>query len=108
MRLNLIPTAVLAALAVASVAAPANAGVLNEVPTAWRLENYAGDNLVIWFTSANPECTNGKMSMSTSMTVEDRNRIWSTVLAAKLANRKVGLSYGGSGDFCVVSSVFID
>ncbi|WP_143093703.1 hypothetical protein [Caulobacter sp. UNC279MFTsu5.1] len=83
--------------------------MLIELPTAWRLENYANENIVIWFTGASAVgCTNGRLAPDSAMSAQDRSRLWSLVLSAKLSNRKVGLSYSGTGNACVITSFFID
>lgn len=99
--------AVLIALGLGA-AAPVSAEVLIENPAAWRLEDYGGGNVVIWFTGARPVCTNGRLALGATMGADERNRLWSTVLSAKLSGRQVGLSYTGSGDNCVVASFFIE
>lgn len=59
------------------------------IPNAWRLETYVGGtgtNVVLWFTGS--PCTNGGIQMS-NPSEQDKNRLWATVLAAKLANRRM-------------------
>lgn len=60
------------------------------IPNAWRMETYVGgagsNNVMLWFTGS--PCTNGGIQMS-SPSEQDKNRLWATVLAAKLANRRM-------------------
>jgi len=61
------------------------------VPTAWRLENYAGNNVVVWGAGA-PECT-GNISFDNNGTADDRNRFWATIMTGKTAGKKVFIYY---------------
>ncbi|MGR4867066.1 hypothetical protein [Caulobacter sp. LARHSG274] len=100
-RLRLAFVAICAA---AAFATPAFAGSIEEFPTGWRLQNYNGAYVVVFFTGAS-DCTMGSIRMTG--TADDVNRFWSTVLAAKLANRKLGVIYSGGGSSCVVDSFYI-
>lgn len=64
-----------------------------EVPTAWRLENYVGNSVVAWFTSAT--CTGGvsQIHFGADATTDDKNRFWSLVMTAKVTNKKVAIYY---------------
>jgi hypothetical protein len=95
----------LAAIAATVVCAgPAFAGSIEEFPSGWRLQNYNSTYVVIFFTGAT-DCTMGSIRMTG--TTDDVNRFWSTVLSAKLANRKLGVIYSGSGSSCTVDSFYI-
>ena len=75
---------------VARPAAEAAVVSMVAVPNAWRMETYVGaaggNNVMLWFTGS--PCTNGSLQMS-SPSEQDKNRLWATVMAAKLANRRM-------------------
>lgn len=63
-----------------------------EVPTAWRPENYTGNGVVAWFTSA--ACSNGnQIHFGSDATTDDKNRFWSVAMTAKIASKKVFVYY---------------
>lgn len=64
---------------------------MSDVPTTWRLENYPGGVVTVWFTPS--PCTNGGLNFPPNTTLADVNRFWSLILAAKLSNRKVFVYY---------------
>jgi hypothetical protein len=64
---------------------------ISDVPTNWRLENYPGGPVQLWFTPS--PCTNGGMTLPVGATPADMNRLWALILAAKLSNRKVFVYY---------------
>jgi hypothetical protein len=64
---------------------------INQVPTGWKLENYPGNGVVLWHAA--PECSNGKLALPTSATADDRQRFWSLVLSAIVANHKLFVRY---------------
>ncbi len=82
----------------------ASAGQIEEVPSAWRLQNYNSTYVVVFFTGAT-DCTMGSIRMTG--TNDDINRFWSTVLSAKLANRKLGVVYSGTASSCTIDSFYI-
>jgi hypothetical protein len=57
----------------------------------WRVENYANDQVVIWFAST--PCTNGQLTFPSTFTKSDLNRFWATVTAAKVSGAKMFLYY---------------
>ncbi len=73
-----------------------------EVPTAWKLENYRGDEVVSWYTSSS--CINGKISFSNNASVEDKNRFWSVIMVGKTARKKVFVRYDSTTDNCEINS----
>ena len=81
------------ALALACMTSPvlASSNVIAAVPIAWRLENYVGNNVVVWGAGA-PECT-GNISFDSNATVDDRNRFWATIMTGKAAAKKVFIYY---------------
>lgn len=97
------------AAAVLAGGAPASAEeILVESPANWRLQNYVSNNVVIWFTGAQAQgCTSGQLTFP-GATSDDLNRLWSTVLAAKLGNRSVGVTYNKNGGSCQMTSFWIE
>ena len=77
------------------------------VPSTWRLQTYAGatgsGNVVLWFTGS--PCTNGSLVMNNA-SEQDKNRLWATVMAAKLANRHMFVYYDDTN--CVINSFGFD
>jgi hypothetical protein len=61
------------------------------VPTAWRLENYVTDAVVIW--SSGSSCAGGQLIFPANASNADRNRLWSVVSIGKVANKKVFVYY---------------
>jgi hypothetical protein len=60
-------------------------------PSAWRLENYVGSEVVLWFTSS--PCANGQVTFNAPASQADVNRLWATVSIAKTTGRKMFLYY---------------
>ncbi len=67
----------------------ADAATVSGVPTTWRLQNYAPNNVVLWYTGST--CTTGKLVFQTGTSPDDTNRLWSMVLSAKLAQCVVNI-----------------
>lgn len=78
------------------------AASVNAVPTGWRLENYPGDRVYVYFTGS--PCTSGLLSFDTNATNEDKNRFWSLVMAAKLSNKPIIVYYDNSTSNCYITS----
>ena len=62
------------------------------VPTAWRLQNYISDSVVVWYTGA-PGCSSGGLHMPASASQADRERFWSLIMTAKAAGKTVFVYY---------------
>ena len=60
-------------------------------PTSWKLENYFGDAIVVFFSGST--CTNGRLTFPSSATVGDKNRFYSTVLTSRAAKTKMFVRY---------------
>ena len=84
---------------------------LSVVPGAWRLQTYVGatggGNVTLWFTGS--PCSNGNITM-VNPSEGDKNRLWSTVLAAKLASRRMFVYYDDAGapGTCAMNSFGMD
>jgi len=79
---------------------------LSAVPTNWRLENYPGDGVHLFFTPS--PCTSGYMSLPSTMTSADRNRFWALVLAAKLSQKPIFVLYDNQSPGCTIVSFGMD
>ncbi|SHM56405.1 hypothetical protein SAMN05518668_111155 [Sphingobium sp. YR657] len=96
----------LALTLIGTFSSPAISGIIEEVPTNWRLQNYINTHEVaVWYSGATV-CTSGKLGFSGS-TADELNRFWSTVLTAKIAGRAVGITFTGTGDSCVINDFWI-
>ena len=80
---------------------------ISSVPTSWRLQNYTGDNVVTWFTGS--ACANGQLTFGTEASMDDKNRYWSVVMAAKLASKPVVVYYENSAapSQCLITSFML-
>jgi hypothetical protein len=90
-------------LAILSGITPAAADEFKGYPN-FRIENYASNFVAVW-TSAVP-C--GELEFDGSATDEVKDRFWSLVLTAKIANRPIGIYYNQSNSHCYISSFYID
>ncbi len=75
---------------------------LTVVPSAWKLENYLNTNLVVWY--AGSSCSNGKITFSSGVSIDDKNMFWSTVMAAKVSKQKLFVRYDDSTSNCNIAS----
>ena len=75
-------------------------------PAAWRLQDYVGASpaVTVYFTGSS--CTNGSLSFPPGTSIDDQNRFWSLVMAAKLAGQTVGIYYYVSGSACFLNSYY--
>lgn len=60
------------------------------VPTAWRLQEYIPDNVVIWYTGHPHSCGGAASGLSLPIDVSQatRNRFWATVAKPKLLQNR--------------------
>lgn len=80
--------------------------VISAVPTTWRLQNYmSSSGLVLWFTGSS--CTNGLLTFS-NPSEQDKNRLWSLVLAAKLSGKAIFIYYDNAASNCPINSFGMD
>jgi len=91
----LASAAVLAIGALSPVCAGATEVGVVGVPTAWRVENYVPDSVVVWFTGAT--CApNGGLSLPTNSVTADRERLFATIMYGKAAGKQVFIYYDPS------------
>jgi hypothetical protein len=60
------------------------------VPTDWKVENYVGSQVALWSTGS--PC-NGALTLPSSATIADHDRLFALLMAAKLANRQIFVRY---------------
>ena len=72
-------------------------------PTAWRLQDYEDNTISIFFTGS--PCTNGRLILPASVSADSKNRFWSTILSAKMANKIVGIFYNPTT--CEITSFYL-
>ena len=61
------------------------------VPTEWVIENSMGGFINAYNTGTS--CPGGRLRLHTDVTEGDKNRFWSTIMAAKLSNKSVTVWY---------------
>ncbi|MET0357344.1 MAG: hypothetical protein ABW044_11225 [Cellvibrio sp.] len=79
---------------------------IDAVPKDWKLENYIGGTVALWYTGSS--CSNGSLQLPASATKEDKDRLWSLILAAKLANKKVSIRYDNTACTLVSYGLYLD
>jgi hypothetical protein len=82
------------------------ASAFSETPTAWRVESYSANNVVIWHTPA--ACSNGLISLPDTATVTESNRLYATVMYAKATGAKMFIQYSNDTGSCVITSFGVD
>lgn len=87
-------------------AATAAEGGFSVVPTAWRLESYGSNSVVIWYTPS--RCGTGQIVLPATATLADHNRLYATVLSAKATGAKVFINYNDDTGSCIIISYGID
>jgi hypothetical protein len=73
-------------------------------PAAWRLQDYVGIGVTVYFTGSS--CTDGQLTFPSGTSSDDQNRFWSLIMAAKIAGQTVGVYYYVSGSSCLISSYY--
>lgn len=76
---------------------------LSAIPSNWRLQDYVGGAIYLYYTGSS--CTSGLLFLS-APTEAERNRLWALILAAKLSNRAVFVYYDSAN--CAISSFGMD
>ena len=75
---------------------------ITEPATKWRLENYTGDQLYVWYTASRTYCNQGHLKLAANATQSDRNRFWAAVSTAKANDKKMLVFFESTT--CTVSS----
>ena len=73
-----------------------------------RLQNYVPEWLSLWYTGST--CGSGALTLPSSSSISDRNRLWSTTLTAKLSTHGMFFYYDNTTNpgSCVITSFGID
>ena len=74
-------------------------------PATWRPQNYAGGGVVVYY--AGSSCAQGALEFAAGTTSDDENRLWSLLVAAKIAGQDVGIFYYVSGTSCIIQSFYL-
>ena len=75
--------------------------VMTSVPTNWKMENYFGDQVIVFFSGSS--CEHGKLSFPSLATISDKNRFWSLILSAKATKSEVFVIYKDDPNCTLVS-----
>ena len=87
------------AAALSSGLAQAAQQAIGAVPTAWRLQQYVGGVMIVYYTGAST-CSNGGLILNG--TDNEKNRFYGLVLASKL--NKQGMFVYYEDTTCIISS----
>jgi hypothetical protein len=74
------------------------------VPTGWRLQNYVGGAVSLYYTSS--PCGSGLLLLGAGASADEKNRLWSLVLTAKATNKSVGIFYETTSGSCNITSFY--
>jgi hypothetical protein len=72
------------------------------VPTAWRVQNYVPQTVVLWFTGST--CANGQLTLPATAVKADSDRLYATVMMGKAAGKKVYVYYTANAGGCLINS----
>lgn len=92
---------VLALLALSGVSSAATTALIG-VPSGWRIENYVGGNVTVWFSGS--ACPNGQLTLPSTATAVDHSRLFATVLAGKNTGTRVFIYYDNAVAGCPIIS----
>ncbi len=82
----------------------ADEGLLEAVPTAWRLQDYGDGAVVMYYTGA-AQCNQGELILPASAPADSKNRLWTLILSAKVTGKVVGVYYNPTT--CTVNSFYL-
>lgn len=72
------------------------------MPAGWKLESYGTSSVVLWNTPST--CSGGVVTLPGEATVTDHNRLYATVMAAKVAKAEMFIYYEQVGANCIIKS----
>jgi hypothetical protein len=75
-------------------------------PAAWRIENFPGGQVVLWYTTGAYPCPSGQLALPATATPADVNRLWSLVAYGKATGNPVFIYYESST--CQITSFGAD
>ena len=79
--------------------------LIEAIPKAWRLQNYVGGPVIVYYTGS--PCQSGQISMPISATSDEQNRFYSLIMSAKISGQEVGVYYAYDGASCIVTSFYL-
>jgi hypothetical protein len=82
--------------------ASAQQGIVEAVPSGWRLQNYVPNNIVLWFTGS--PCFQGVLTLRSTATEKDRDRLYAMIMTAKTAGKRVVVYFTREGESCWIDS----
>jgi len=71
---------------------------ITAIPTEWILENEAGGYINAYYTGTS--CPSGRLLLDGSITEQDKNRFWSTIMTAKVSGMSVTVWYDSNLPDC--------
>lgn len=86
----------------AAYAGASSAASVMGVPTAWRLENNIPNGVEIWYSGSS--CASGRLTLPGTATTDDKNRLWSTIMAGKTSGKQVFVYYNETLTNCPITS----
>ncbi len=78
---------------------------IEAIPSAWRLQDYADGAVSIYFTGS--PCFSGHLMLPATASEGVKERLWSTVMAGKLARQPVGIYYREENGNCIISNFYL-
>ncbi len=78
---------------------------IEESPVNWRLQNYVGQGVTVYYSSSS--CGSGSLVFPGGTSSDDLNRFWALVMAAKIASQPVGIFYQVINGQCVIESYYL-
>lgn len=98
---KILPSVFFAAHFMMCNCASAAEAYISAIPTSWRLQNYIPDTPTLFFSGSN--CgPSGILAMPANATKADRDRLYNTIMAAKLAKKPVFIFYESTT--CTINS----
>lgn len=79
--------------------------MIEAVPTAWRLQDYMNGALTTWYTGSS--CASGQLILDVNAPADSKNRYWSLVMSAKMANKPIGVYYTVVNGGCYITNFYL-
>lgn len=95
----------LALIAACGFAQQAQADMVETIPIAWRLSQYSGGLLEMYFTGST--CAQGALTVPSSATDAVGDRLWATIVTAKADHLPVGVYYHVDGGQCLIDTYYL-
>lgn len=79
--------------------------LIEAVPTAWRLQDYLDGAIITFFSGSS--CSQGRLDLPASVSADSKNRYWSIITTAKVANKVVGIYYVNNSGVCTILNFYL-